>query len=309
MQKFAIAVLIAATTPMLASASDNTDLSVITHPARFSTSTLTDAPKKDVLLAISGVNAASSDAEPQIVGTVNKTDEALLAEAFDMDMPKLTLDQLVKAIEDGDTTQIERHIDYDKIHTAYLSQMNYINAKVKSLSDRVSQTAAGTFETRVREGSMMLGLLSEQIDLIVKDAAKDRDNFKTFIANKFNEFTRYEMAFNYEYSDGLYLIEAKFPNTTSKDLIVATQTPTGSYKLVAYIPKEIEDINDITNRLLQSASAAQTLGDELERMAITRSAIGADELPEQAGQKKQTKQASVEDAIDQAQSIMADAEK
>lgn len=306
MQKFALAALIVASTPILALAEGDSKSDISLNPARFSTNNLTEAPKKDSLLEISGVESNSDT----VVNTLKEQDSVYLDEQ-DADLPKLSLGQLVKVIEDGDTKNIDRHIDYGKMHKAYLSQMNYINAKVKGLSDLVSKTAAGTFETRVREGSMMLGLLSEQIDIIVQDAAKDQDNFKRFVSNKFHEYTLVDMKFTNEVSEGLHLIEAKFPSSEASDMIVATELPNGTFRLVAYIPKEVEEINDIVNRLIQSANAADTLGDELERMAITRSAIGADELLERT-KKEQSKldpKESFESAIDQAQLEITESEK
>ncbi|MBU2895649.1 hypothetical protein [Vibrio hepatarius] len=306
MQKFALAALIVASTPMFALAEGDSKSDISLNPARFSTNNLTQAPKRDTLVEISGVESNSDT----VVHTLKEEDSVYLDEQ-DADLPKLSLGQLIKAIEDGDTKNIDRHIDYGQMHKAYLSQMNYINAKVKGLSDLVSKTAAGTFETRVREGSMMLGLLSEQIDMIVQDAAKDQDNFKRFVSNKFHEYTLVDMKFTNEVSEGLHLIEAKFPASEAADMIVITELPNGTFSLVAYIPKEVEEINDIVNRLIQSANAADTLGDELERMAITRSAIGADELLERT-KKEQSALApkeSFESAIDQAQLQIAESEK
>ena len=306
MQKFALAALIVASTPMLALAESDSMSDISLNPARFSTNNLTEAPKRDTLLEISGVESNTDT----VVNTLKEQDSVYLDEQ-DVDLPKLSLSQLVKAIEDGDTKNIDRHIDYGKMHKAYLSQMNYINAKVKGLSDLVSKTAAGTFETRVREGSMMLGLLSEQIDMIVQDAAEDQDNFKRFVSNKFHEYTLVDMKFTTEASEGLHLVEAKFPASESADMIVITELPNGTFSLVAYIPKEVEEINDIVNRLIQSANAADTLGDELERMAITRSAIGADELLERT-KKEQSALApkeSFESAIEQAQMQITEFEK
>lgn len=306
MQKFALAALIVASTPMIASAEGDSKSDISLNPARFSTNNLTETPKRETLLEISGVESDSD----VVVNTI-KVKESVYLDEQDVDLKKLSLDQLVKAIEDGDTNNIDRHIDYGKMHKAYLSQMNYINAKVKSLSDLVSKTAAGTFETRVREGSMMLGLLSEQIDMIVQDAAKDQKSFKRFVSNKFHEYTLVDMKFTNEVSEGLHLIEAKFPASEAADMIVATELPNGKFSLVAYIPKEVEEINDIVNRLIQSANAADTLGDELERMAITRSAIGADDLLERT-KKEQSALAPkefFESAIDQAKLEITESEK
>ena len=306
MQKFALAALIAASTPLIALAEGNSQSDISLNPVSVKTNTLTETTKKDSLLDISGVESNSDT----IVNPLKEQEEIYLDEQ-DVDLPKLSLGQLVKAIEDGDTKNIDRHIDYSKMHKAYLSQMNYINAKVKALSDLVSNTAAGTFETRVREGSMMLGLLSEQIDMIVQDAAKDQGEFKRFVSDKFHEYTLSDMKFTNEVSEGLHLIEAKFPDSESSDMIVATELQDGTFNLVAYIPKEVEDINNIVNRLIQSANATDALGDELERMAITRSAIGADELLEHTKAEKSllAPKESFDNAIDQAQLEITEPEK
>ncbi|ELP5902228.1 hypothetical protein QTV49_004251 [Vibrio vulnificus] len=306
MQKFALAALMVASTPTLALAEGDFKSEMVSNSVRFSANNLTESPKSGTLLDVSGVESHSDI----IVNTLKEKGSVYFDEQ-NVDLPKLSIGQLVKAIEDGDTKNIDRHIDYGKMHKAYLSQMSYINAKVKGLSDLVSKTAAGTFETRVREGSMMLGLLSEQIDMIVQDAAKDQNNFKRFVSNKFHEYTLVDIKFAIEVSEGLHLIEAKFPSSEAADMIVATELPNGTFSLVAYIPKEVEEINDIVNRLIQSANAADSLGDELERMAITRGAIGANELLERTKieQSELASKDSFESAIEQAQLKITESEK
>ncbi|MCY9861077.1 hypothetical protein OTK49_00840 [Vibrio coralliirubri] len=265
MQKLALAALIAASIPMMA----------VAETAESETLPSEEVSKKTegeslVFIAPLEMPVEFSVAELDITPT------PVLLDASGAQLP-LTLEQITKHIQSNNFDVVTTHIDYRKMHTAYLSQMEYINGKVRSLSDRVGEVAAGTFETRVREGSMMLGLISEAIDSIVENAAEDEVEFQKFIKSKFLQLSMVDATYNIEEDNGIYLISIHQPNKDSEDILTAFKLSDGSYKLVAFIPSEMEGINNIINGLFLQASISDSLGDELERRALTEKAIGAEE--------------------------------
>ena len=171
----------------------------------------------------------------------------------------------------------------------YLSQINHVHAKVVVLSEMVSKVAAGTFETRVKEGSMLLGLISGSINEMIKEAKASEDNFRIFVDNKLTQLGVSASTFSYEFADGVYTIEAKYPNMDSIDIISAIQQGDGSFKLVAFVPREFESINEIIESLYQSAGAAEEISSKLDRRALTTDTINASGL---------TKEVSVSTDID-----------
>lgn len=264
MQKLALAALIAASIPMMA----------VAETAEVETISNEEVVKQDKEGEL--VFVAPVDLPAEFASAEKSIDVAPVQVGADGVESTLTLEQITKHIQDNNFDIVSAHIDFKKMHAAYLTQMNYINGKVNSLSEFVAGVAAGTFETRIREGSMLLGLISESVNKMVEHAAQNEDKFQEFIKIKFQELSVVELAFDIEEDDGVYLISVKRPNADSADIITAFKMPDGSFKLVSYMPSEVEDINNIINTLYATASASEQIDDELERRALTETAIDAD---------------------------------
>lgn len=208
-----------------------------------------------------GVQAVQADVEsaPPAKAAVEVSDESQVAHEF------LTL------IEAGDFDALDSQLDYEKMHRAYVKQMMYVSGKIDTLSEYVGGVAAGTFETRVREGSMMLGLVSKQLKNVIDDTKGDVENYKKFMRMKFAAMALPDVELTSKVEDGVTLIQAKMPYSETSDLVVLRKDKSGALMAVAFVPKEVEDVNIIVDTLMKRASSAKELSAELEKVGISQS--------------------------------------
>lgn len=214
--------------------------------------------------------AEKIQAIPEITKGTISGPSTVLSEAQEANVIGRTPEQIIQLIQLSDLESLGESLDYPRMHKAYLDQMLYISGKVDSLSEFVGSVAAGTFETRVREGSMMLGLISKQLKSVIRDTQGDPDSFKKFMQLKFSALSLPDIEFTHQETEGVILIEAKSPYSSSTDLIVLKRNDAGILMAVAFIPKEVEDVNNIVNGLMKRATTANKLGAELEKVALTQ---------------------------------------
>ena len=212
------------------------------------------------------IDLSTVDENTSILGNLQKSKE--------LNATKITeIDSLIKGLSEGNIDLIKPNVKYESLRLVYLSQINYVHAKVEALSEMVRKVAAGTFETRVKEGSMLLGLISGSINEMIKEAKNGEDNFRLFVDNKLVQLGVSNAEFSYEVSDNIYTIEAKYPNIDSIDIISAIRQEDGEFRLVAFVPREFEAINEVIESLYQSAGAAEDISNELDRRLLTTEII------------------------------------
>ncbi len=163
--------------------------------------------------------------------------------------------------------------DIKRMHNVYMAQLDYLRAKVRGLSDAVARSASGSFETQAREGSMLLSIVSNQIDTIYENTAEDLKGFGEFIFMRYEGMAQEGVVIEVEQEDGSHIMYATHPFADEKDYMVFTNDGYDHYTIIAYIPKEMEAINQIINTLIKRASFSEALTDELERIALTKSAL------------------------------------
>ena len=186
------------------------------------------------------IQAVQADIEsaPPAKAVVEVSDEMDLAHEF------------IALIEADDFDALDSKLDYEKMHRAYLRQMMYVSGKIDTLSEYISGVAAGTFETRVREGSMMLGLVSKQLKNVIHDTKDDVENYKKFMRLKFSAMALPDVELTSKVEDGVTLIQAKVPYSETSDHVLLHKDKSGALTAVAFIPKEIEDVNNIVDNLM-----------------------------------------------------------